>query len=300
MKTKKWTGAAVIILFFVLLISCLMDGQKAKEAIDEPELVAEAGDDEPEPKEGMYVFKDEDDNRYEAKLLEDVPKCQYDFKNLKDNEGIKSYSDKEHGVHASLGIDISEFQGEIDWQQVKEYGIEFVIIRVGYRAYGETGTLVLDAGFDNNMQGAIDAGLDVGVYFFSQAVSDEEAQEEAEYVLEKIAPYKINGPVVFDTEEIKAGEARTDGNSIEQYTNNCIVFCETIKEAGYEPMIYTNMEWMAFMLDLERLNAYSFWYTDYHDEPQCPYDYDIWQYTENGVVPGIESNVNMNLWFVKE
>lgn len=300
MKTKKRTGVAIVVLFLVLLISCLMDGQKAKETIEESESITEKREDEPEPKEGMYVFQDEDENRHEVKLLENVPKCEYDLKKLKDNDGIKSYSDNTNGVHASLGIDISEFQGEIDWQQVKEFGIKFVIIRLGYRAYGETGTLVLDAGFDNNMQGAIDAGLDVGVYFFSQAVSDAEAKEEAEYVLDKIKPYKINGPVVFDTEEIRSGEARTDDNTIEQYTNNCIVFCETIKEAGYEPMIYANMEWMAFMLDLERLNAYSFWYTDYHDKPQCPYDYNIWQYTENGVVPGIESNVNMNLWFVKE
>lgn len=300
MKTKKWTGAAVIALFLLLLISCLLDGLKTKEVLEEPEIVASAGEEEPEPETGMYIFQDEAGNSYEAKLLENVSKCRYDFNNLKDDEGIKRFFDEENGIRSELGIDVSEFQGEIDWQQVKEFGIEFVIIRVGYRAYGENGTLVLDAGFDNNIQGAIDAGLNVGVYFFSQAVSDEEAKEEAEYVLEKIAPYKINGPVVFDTEEIKSGEARTDNNTIEQYTNNCIVFCETIKKAGYEPMIYANMKWMAFMLELERLDAYSFWYTDYQEEPQCPYEYEIWQYTENGVVPGIESNVNMNLWFVKE
>lgn len=297
---KKWIETAIIVVLLLLLISYLPDRQKAKEVIEEPEIIAEAGEEEPEPETGMYIFKDEAENSYEAELLENVEKCKYDFKNLKDKEGIKSYLDKENGVYARLGIDVSEFQGEIDWQQVKDFGVEFVIIRLGYRAYGETGTLVLDTGFENNMQGAIEAGLDVGVYFFSQATSDEEAKEEAEYVLDKIAPYKINGPIVFDTEEIKYKEARTDGNTIEQYTNNCILFCEAMKEAGYEPMIYANMKWMAFMLDLEQLDSYSFWYSDYHEEPQCPYEFEMWQFTESGVVPGIESNVNMNLWFVRE
>lgn len=300
MKAKKWIETAIVVLFLLVVIFGLQDRQKKDEAIEEPEIVAEAGEEEPEPEIGMYIFQDEEENSYKAKLLDTILKCEYNFKNLEDNEGIKIYSDKENGVHTRLGIDVSEFQGEIDWQQVKDFGVEFVIVRLGYRVYGELGTLVLDAGFEQNMQGAIDAGLDVGVYFFSQAASDEEAKEEAEYVLEKIEPYKISGPVVFDTEEIKSGEARTDGNTIEQYTNNCIIFCERIKDAGYEPMIYANMKWMAFDLDLEQLNSYDFWYADYHEEPQCPYNFEMWQYTENGVVPGIESNVNMNLWFVEE
>lgn len=291
------------IAFLLLLLFFVSSGnrQKTNEVIVEPEIIAEADEEEPTPKEGMYIFQDEEDNRYEAKLLDEVQKCKYDFTNLKESEeGRVEYSDKENGVSSKLGIDVSEFQGEIDWQQVKESGIEFVIIRLGYRAYGETGTLVLDAGFEQNIEGAIEAGLEVGVYFFSQAISDEEAKEEAEYVLELIEPYQMEGPIVFDTEEIKSAEARTDNNTVEQYTKNCIVFCETIKDAGYHPMIYANMKWMAYDLDLKQLNAYDFWYADTHEEPQCPYDFKMWQYTEQGVVPGIESNVNMNLWFVEE
>lgn len=291
----------IAFLLLLLLFVSLEKRQKTKEVIVEPEIVSEADEEEPTPKEGMYIFQDEEDNRYEAKLLDEVPKCKYDFTNLKETEeGRIEYSDQENGISSKLGIDVSEFQGEIDWQQVKESGIEFVIVRLGYRAYGENGTLVLDAGFEENIEGAIEAGLEVGVYFFSQAISDEEAKEEAEYVLELIEPYQINGPIVFDTEEIKLGEARTDSNTVEQYTKNCIVFCETIKEAGYQPMIYANMKWMAFHLDLEQLTAYNFWYADAHEKPQCPYDFAMWQYTENGVVPGIESNVNMNLWFVEK
>ena len=178
-------------------------------------------------------------------------------------------------------IDVSEFQGEeIDWKQVKDSGVEFVIIRLGYRAYGDSGELVLDAMYEQNIQGALEAGLDVGVYFFSQAVNAAE--------------------VVYDTEEIKWDTARTDNNTKQEFTNFCKVFCDTIEHAGYESMIYSNMKWMAFTLDMSELSEYDFWYADYHEVPQCPYDYKIWQYSEEGAVPGINGNVDLNLWFKKE
>ena len=117
-----------------------------------------------------YCFQDVEENRYEAPLLSDVPKCTYDFSDLKTDEqtGYKSYQDPETGAKAKLGIDVSEFQGEvIDWKQVKESGVEFVMVRLGYRAYGESGSLVLDAMYEQNVKNALEAGLQVGVYFFS-------------------------------------------------------------------------------------------------------------------------------------
>ena len=253
--------------------------------------------------EEYYVFQDVEGNSYEAALLGSVPKCTYDFSYLETDEetGYKSFHDEKSGVMARHGIDVSEFQGEeIDWKLVKESGIEFVIIRLGYRAYGETGALVMDAMYEQNIQGALDAGLDVGVYFFSQAISGAEAAEEAEFVLDKLKPYNISGPVIYDTEEIKWDTARTDGNTRKEFTNFCKVFCDTVSQAGYDPMIYSNMKWMAFTLDMEELTEYDFWYADYHDIPQCPYDYKIWQYSETGAVPGINANVDLNLWFQKE
>ena len=253
--------------------------------------------------EEYYVFQDVEGNSYEAALLGSVPKCTYDFSYLETDEetGYKSFHDEKSGVMARHGIDVSEFQGEeIDWKLVKESGIEFVIIRLGYRAYGETGALVMDAMYEQNIQGALDAGLDVGVYFFSQAISGAEAAEEAEFVLDKLKPYNISGPVIYDTEEIKWDTARTDGNTRKEFTNFCKVFCDTVSQAGYDPMIYSNMKWMAFTLDMEELTEYDFWYADYHDIPQCPYDYKIWQYSETGAVPGINANVDLNLWFEKE
>ncbi len=253
--------------------------------------------------EGTYTFRDVEENEYEAPLLSGVPKCTYDFSKLKTDEetGYKSFHDKENGVTARFGIDVSEFQGEaIDWKQVKDSGVEFVIIRLGYRAYGDTGELVMDAMYEQNIKGALDAGLDVGVYFFSQAVSAAEAVEEAEFVLKHLKPYEITGPVVYDTEEIKWDAARTDKNTDKDFTNFCKVFCDTVEQKGYDTMIYSNMKWMAFTLDMEELTEYDFWYADYHDIPQCPYDYEMWQYSETGAVPGINANVDLNLWFQKE
>ena len=258
-----------------------------------------------EEKDGKkyFQFQDVEENEYEAELLESVPGCSYNFAYLATDEktGYKSYADPENGVTAKMGIDVSEFQGEeIDWKQVKAAGVEFVIVRLGYRAYGESGALVLDAMFDQNVQGALGAGLEVGVYFFSQAVTAAEAVEEAEYVLEHIRPYDIQGPVVYDTEEIKWDTARTDENTDVEFTNFCKVFCDIIENEGYDSMIYANLPWMTFTLRMDQLAEYDFWYADYHELPQCPYDYKIWQYSETGEVPGINGNVDLNLWFQED
>ena len=257
-----------------------------------------------EEKDGKeyFIFQDVKENSYRAELLENVPKNIYDFSCLSTDEdtGLKKYNDEKNGITSKMGIDVSEFQGgDIDWKQVKDSGIEFVIVRIGYRAYGESGELVKDDMFEQNIEGALDAGLEVGVYFFSQAITPGEAVEEAEFVLDLIRPYKITGPVVYDTEEIKGDTARTDGNTRQEFTNYCKVFCDTVEHAGYDSMIYANMKWMAFTLDMEELTDYDFWYADYHELPQNPYDYTIWQYSETGAVPGINANVDLNIWFEK-
>lgn len=283
-----------------LLTACAEKGEETMAEMSSEENKGKPGE---QAEQGYYTFQDVEGNSYEAPLLDGVPRCTYDFSNLKTDEdtGYKSFRDEENGVSARFGIDVSEFQGEdIDWKQVKDSGVEFVIIRLGYRAYGDTGALVMDAMYEKNIQGALKAGLDVGVYFFSQAITPAEAVEEAEYVLEHLKPYEINGPIVYDTEEIKWDTARTDVNTKEDFTNYCKVFCDTVEQAGYDTMIYSNMKWMAFTLDMEELAEYDFWYADYYEIPQCPYDYQIWQYSETGAVPGINANVDLNLWFEKE
>lgn len=199
-------------------------------------------------------------------------------------------------VISHKGIDVSGHQGEIDWQQVAADGVEFAFIRVGIRGY-ETGKLVLDEKFENNITGALSNGIKVGVYFFSQAVTTEEAAEEAAFVLEQIAPYRIEFPVVYDVEKVASSGARMNRISVEERTNIALYFCQTIEAAGYTPVIYHNMEMGTVLLDLETLEKYDKWFAYYGTDMYYPYDYRVWQYSDKGSVAGINGYVDMNICF---
>ena len=194
-----------------------------------------------------------------------------------------------------LGIDVSEHQREIDWPQVKAAGIEFVIIRVGYRGY-ETGNLNPDKYAKANYQGAIDAGLDVGVYFFSQATSVEEAIAEARFVLDFTTDWDLKYPVVFDWEYISS-TARTANVDRQTLTDCSIAFCEEVKNAGRTPMVYFNWRQGDNRLFLYQLEDYPFWLALYSYRMTYPYKVEMWQYTNEGKVPGIAGDVDINLWF---
>ena len=198
------------------------------------------------------------------------------------------------------GIDISYHQGVVDFQKVKDAGYEFVIVRVAYRGYGTTGSLNEDKMFREYIEKAQAVGLDVGVYIFSQAISEAEALEEANLVLELIKDYDLQLPVVYDPEFIRDDEARTDHISGEQFTANAIAFCEKIKEAGYEPMIYSNMIWEGEVFTMSRLQDYRFWYADYELVPQTPYAFDFWQYSGSGFVDGISGETDLDIQFIKK
>lgn len=194
------------------------------------------------------------------------------------------------------GIDVSKHQGEIDWAKVAADGVDFAFIRVGNRGYG-TGAIVEDAQFEANIKGAISNGIQVGVYFFSQAINEDEAREEAAFVLEKIAPYKVTCPVVIDVEKVSDSEARMNQISLEQRTANTLVFLETVEAAGYEVMLYHNMEMGTLMLDLEQFEDYSKWFAYYNKEIYYPYAFDVWQYSDKGKVDGIAGDVDLNISF---
>ena len=161
------------------------------------------------------------------------------------------------------------------------------------------GTLNLDPRYEQYIQGAKDAGLDVGVYFFAQAINEQEAVEEAEFVLQHLNGRELEMPIVYDPETVLEDGARTTGVSREQFTKNAIAFCERIKEAGYQPMIYCNMLWQAFELDMSELTEYPIWYADYEPYPQTPYHFEIWQFTQKGSVDGIKGNVDINLQLIE-
>ncbi len=244
---------------------------------------------EPEILKFVDVFGEE----YEVEIHPEIAENPYDPA-LFVHEGYKlSYTDAEYT--SRLGVDVSAHQGEIDWVKVKSDGYDFAFIRIGFRGYGDAGTLNLDKEFQNNVKNAQAAGLDVGVYFFAQAVNEQEAKEEADFVLENLAGQNLQLPVVYDPEHILDDEARTDGIPGEQFTKNTKVFCEQIKEGGYEAMIYSNMLWEAFELDLQTLSDYPVWYADYEEKPQTPYHFVFWQYTNEGAADGISGNVDLNI-----
>ena len=170
------------------------------------------------------------------------------------------------------------------------------MIRIGYRSYGK-GEITFDTKYKENIEGAGKAGLKVGVYFFSQAVSTDEAAEEADAVLDAIEGYDISYPVVYDWEIIYDDSARTDDVSVEMLADNCIEFCERVKSAGYSPMIYQNKNTAMYKLDVQRLKDYDFWLAEYSDKPSYYYDYKMWQYSSKGTVPGVNTEVDLDLSF---
>ena len=195
---------------------------------------------------------------------------------------------------SSLGVDVSDHQGEIDWQQVRAAGVEFAMIRVGFRGY-ESGRMVADECAAANLEGALAAGLKVGVYFFSQAVSVDEALEEANFVLKAIEGWQIDMPVVFDWEYVSA-DSRT-GNVDAKTLNDCtLTFCRAIEAAGFKPMVYFNLSQAEYMLQLNRLTDFGFWLAMYTDRMDYPYKLDMWQYTCSGTVPGIATPVDLDLY----
>ena len=194
------------------------------------------------------------------------------------------------------GIDVSKHQGEIDWAKVAADGVKFAFIRVGNRGYG-SGAIVEDAQFEANIKGAISNGIQVGVYFFSQAINEQEAMEEAKFVLDKIAPYKVQCPIVIDVEKVADSEARMNKISSEQRTANTLVFLQAVEDAGYEAMLYHNMEMGLLMLDLAQFEEYNKWFAYYNKEIYYPYAFDVWQYSDKGKVNGINGDVDLNISF---
>ena len=192
------------------------------------------------------------------------------------------------------GVDVSKYQGNINWNQVKASGVEFAIIRVGYRGYG-SGALVEDPTFRQNIRGATAAGLKVGLYFYSQAVNEAEAAEEASMVLRLCSGYNISYPIYFDTEKVAGDTGRADNISRSQRTANAVTFCDIIRNAGYRAGVYSYASWFYNQLNIANLTQYSIWIAQYRDNLTFDYNYDIWQYTSSGQVPGIPARVDMNV-----
>lgn len=192
------------------------------------------------------------------------------------------------------GVDVSAFQGNIDWTKVAASGIDFAIIRLGYRGYG-SGKLVEDEYAKKNLAGATEAGLPIGVYFFSQALSMDEADQEIEFMLDILGDYRLDMPVILDW-EIPAADARTANMDARTLTDIQLYFCEKMKALGYQPMVYFNWHQSENLYYLSELEDFPFWLALYQDRMRFPWKVEMWQYTCTGRVPGIAGDVDINVY----
>lgn len=194
------------------------------------------------------------------------------------------------------GIDVSAFQGEIDWEKVAKSGIKFAMIRLGYRGYGKAGRMVADEYAKANLEGAKAAGLEVGAYFFSQALSFDEVDEEIEFMLEILGDFPLDMPIVLDWEQINADGSRSLKMDARTLTDLQLYFCDIMTAKGYRPMIYFNWYQSTRLMYLHELERYPFWLALYQDRMTYPYRVEMWQYTDQGKVPGINGNVDINVY----
>lgn len=233
------------------------------------------------------------------RVLGQIAKNNYITENFFIEDGYMAYHDENGEKISHLGLDLSYHNDLVNWDELAQSGVEFVMLRCGYRGYTEGG-LVVDEKFREYAYEANRVGINLGVYFFTQAITVDEAIAEADFVIDLIKDYQISYPVCLDTEYINDPVARTNSDDIddELRTDMVIAFCERVKEAGYYPMIYASENWMRRDLNLERLNQYDFWAAQYQPENDFLYDFTIWQYTEDGSVMGIDERVDLDISMV--
>lgn len=242
----------------------------------------------PEPKTIDY-------NGTQIVVSEKVPKNELDPEKFYSENGRTYYRDP----LAQYGVDVSSHQGVIDWAKVKADGIDFAIIRCGYRGWGEEGKINEDEYFRQNIEGALQNGLDVGVYFFSQAITEDEAREEARFVLDLIRGYKITYPVIYDWEHISGVEAaRTYDYAHLDVSAFANAFCSEVASVGYNSTVYFNPSYGYLIYDIEEISEHKFWLAHYGEKPEFYYGFSIWQYTNSGTVDGIEKTVDINISFI--
>lgn len=253
-----------------------------------------APDPEPDPHEGQ-VYINDGANMVWYTPLEGVPVSgveQDEF--VRDGERIR-YTGASYATR--WGVDVSNYQGSIDWQALKAQGIEFAYLRLGLRGYGEQGTLYTDRSFARYYEGAKAAGIDVGVYFFSQAVTVREAADEALFALELLDGRALDLPVYYDWEPVSADDSRTAGYDGRYLTAGAAAFCNIIEQGGYTAGVYLNRQQGYYRYDLRSLAGRSLWVADYADYPDFYYAYDVWQYEHQARLDGVGEIVDLNLEF---
>ncbi len=299
---KKVIIACVCIFIIIIMIIISLNYNSTKNYSNEEEqenIINEENNVEnieiQETKKEIQIY-DIEEGYLTVPYNENADKHNYNWDKLDISQSKYLYNDELY--ETKFGIDVSSFQKNVDWNKLKKEGVDFAFIRLGYRGYGEAGKLVIDSMFEKHAKQANENGIDIGIYFFSQAITKEEAIEEAKFVLKNIEDKNITYPICFDLEKIKYDSARTDNLTPEEITEIAIAFCEEIKKAGYTPLIYGNSKTFTTRMKLEMLNDYQKWYADYQTKPLYPYEFLFWQYTEEGKINGIDGNVDFNLQFI--
>lgn len=229
-------------------------------------------------------------------IIEELRQNHWNLDNVEElDTGEKLYYEKEELI-SHKGIDVSQFQGKIDWEKVAKDGVEFTFIRAFFRGYG-SGALVDDTYFEDNIEGAISNNIHTGVYFFTQAINKEEALEEVAKVVDMVSPYAVGIPIAVDVERVAGKHPRMDDITVEERTEIIALICDEIAKAGYIPYIYHNTEMGILFLDLEKLEGYKKWFASYARDMFYPYEYGIWQYSDHGSVDGIKDEVDLNISF---
>lgn len=284
-----------------------MYGQKDPEIITEPtpsptpEPTPEASHeptDEEKAADGKHILISYRDGTEEwIEIDEDLPTSDYDFTKMKTVNGKMTYYSGNKKI-SRLGVEISEDSGNVDFEALREEGIDFVIIRVGARGYG-TGLISLDKNFTVNMEAAVKAGMEIGVSFDSQAVTVEEVIEEVQFVAANLIPYRISYPVALRMESITNDLARTDILDVEQKTQMVETFLREMESEGYQVILYGDKGWLlSEILSSEILDEYDVWLTDQNAVPDYPYQFKMWEYAAGETLSGVEREVNYTISFV--
>ncbi len=245
--------------------------------------------------DGRIQVKHSDGTKEWVDISPDIPQNDYNYANLKYQKPAMNYYG-EGKIVSKCGVDISANQGEVDFAKLKKAGCDFVMIKIGARGYS-SGNIVFDEKYKDNLKAAKKAGLDIGVYFCSQAVDKSEAREEADELLAAIADYDIKYPVAFVMETVDNDMARIESLDVEDRTSIAKAFLDRVYDEGYTAMLYGDKEWLLTMVDMERLSDYDVWYAQDSKEPDYPYEFGMWQYDSDASINGASGKVAMSMSF---
>lgn len=264
---------------------------------DEPEVSSSVVEKNDPATDGLHTLIIHDNGTEEwVSINQYLARNDYDYSGLVYQRPLMKYYENNTRV-SYAGVDISKTQDYVDFLELRRAGIDFVMLRLGQRGYS-SGEITLDEYFMDNLKRASDAGLDVGVYFFSQAVTVEEAEEEAQFVIDTLSENKIQYPVVFAMDSIPNEVSRIDSLDKMERTNIALAFMDKIRENGYFPMIYGDKEWLIQKLSLGSMIGYDVWLSQEMDIPDYPYQFVMWQYTTHGSIAGIAGDANLNICFI--